>query len=297
MHVSRKINCAIVNFSCEALDTKQSVMSLSFDKIDYDIILIGFGVTSSIVSNVLFQRGIGNTSCTFEVSFSPSGGAFGIWGPIYVFSLLTIADQIHLRSTHSKEYDTVVPNICHGFAWLFAALWTPTFTTTVDLKGTKAPSPMALAVSAVFLCCTASLSTVAVFCSSAWRRSSDGQFRWITGVAFGLLAGWTLLAASLNIAIAYKANDGVDDVLCNLESDDDVQDSYNIFGTINRAYVTPVPFVLATIISLVAVLLPNPIIALPLLWALYFIRPSYFNYIAVMLCVIAEIFAIYRTFL
>lgn len=247
--------------------------------------VVGVGLLLSVVSNSVFGRGIGDVSCTFAPKFSPASGAFAIWGPIYVLSLLSIGEQLHSQARPAVNFDDTAANVSFGLAWMFAALWTPAFTRTG--RNQRA----GLVVAAVCLCLCALSALVAVLSSSAWHHSRRDGLRWITGMAFGLLSGWTLVAAALNVEIAYRANDDKSDAECA-----DSPDGYTIFSPIDPNYATPVPLVLALVVALVAVDLPNPALPIPLIWALFWIRPSYYNYAAVALLLGAEAAAIFRTF-
>lgn len=267
-------------------------MSVPAPDPDMQLTFIGSAVVASVVFNFIFGRGVGDVSCTYPAKFLPSSGAFGIWGPIYVFAILTIAEQMHSRSSNTGNYETPISNVCYALAWALAALWTSAFTLTTKRGGKEVPHPTGLLVAAVFLTLSAASSMVAVFNSTAWNRSSKGSLRWISGVAFGMLSGWLTVAATVNIAIAYNANDNVPDTPCDPEDD-----KYTILDKADPQYETYVPLTLSFAMCLVAVALPNPIVLLPVIWALFWMRPSYLNYISMALMLVVELIALFRTFL
>ena len=183
------------------------------------VVVVGVGILSSVLSNVLFGRGIGDVSCMYTVKYSPSSPAFGIWFPIYVIGLLAVADQINANSSTNGTYDDTASNFLYGFAWMAAAVWTPAFTKTiktdVDNKNTKEnstdsttktkltsdgtntkdmPYPPTLALAAVFLSLTATLSISATIVSNAWSKTLPNGMRPFSGMAYASLAGWTLVA-------------------------------------------------------------------------------------------------------
>jgi len=307
------------------------------------VIVVGLGILSSLASNVLFGVGIGNVSCMYRVKYSPSAPAFQIWLPIYILGLLVVADQLNALSqtTTRHAYSDTASNFFYGFAWLCAAAWTPAFTktiepkadsegrsdkddaksatqalTTINLKQNDAstesiPDPLGLLVAAVFLTLTALLSMLATLTSSAWSISRGGGVRPISGIAIASLAGWTLVAASINVIIAYKANFGVADDMCIKErpmegsgkaEGNDGSDGtfrrpreiYGIFDPPDTLNSTPTPLVLACVAALIAVLLPNPILPLPVVWALIWIRPSGYTYAAVVILMLSLATSIVR---
>lgn len=252
---------------------------------------IGVSIIASVIFNIIFGRGIGDVSCMYPVKFSPANGAFTIWTPIYLFSILTLAEQIHSRSVNSGHYETFLANLCYGLTWAFAALWTSAFTQKIKQGGSEVPNPMGLLLAAVFLCLAAVSSMITVFTSTAWERSGKGSMRWISGVAIGLLSGWVVVAAAINVAIAYKVFNAKDE---DTETPCDTNDDkYTILSQVNSDYATFVPLALSIAMCMVCMALifsqrPNPIILIPLMWALFWMRPSIPNYFAAGLVMIVE---------
>lgn len=307
------------------------------------VIVVGLGILSSLASNVLFGVGIGNVSRMYRVKYSPSAPAFYIWFPVYILGLLVVADQLNALSqtTTRHAYSDTTSNFFYGFAWLCAAAWTPAFTKTIEPKADcegrsdkddaksatqalttislkqndesaeRIPDPLGLLVAAVFLTLTALLSMLATLTSSAWSISRGGGVRPISGVAIASLAGWTLVAASINVIIAYKANFGAADDMCikemsvdnsgkntNTDSEGGTSERpkpiYSILDPLDTLDVTPTPLALACLAALVAVLLPNPILPLPVLWALIWIKPSGYTYAAVVILMLSLATSIVR---
>jgi len=216
-------------------------------------------VVASIASNGAFGRGIGDVSCKYTQRFSPSNEAFGIWLPIY---LLTLAPMLLAFQSNAPA----LSNLSYAFAWLSASLWTPAFTTQTR---------QGLTWAAVFLALTATFALAAVFSSRLWNGVKENPLQAATASAYAGLAGWTTVAAALNVGIAYQANDDLPDV-CKRDN----QGTYTIFGAIDPAYQTPVPLILACVVSLASTLLPDPALPIPLVWAIFWVHPSYMNYAA-----------------
>ena len=170
--------------------------------------------------------------------------------------------------THAFASEPTPPaaaNVLYGAAWLSAAFWTPAFSKN---------SAASLVVAAAFLVTIAACSLAATLYASFWRLSGHEARRWVSGSAFSLLAGWTAVAAVLNAAIAAKASEpSGSGAVCERGNQD-----YTILDATERAYSTPVPFVVGVAVSAAAVALPDPVLPVPVAWAVFFMRPSYWNY-------------------
>lgn len=254
-------------------------------------LFVGVGIVVSVLSNSAFSRGIGDVSCQYETRFSPSSTAFAIWGPIYLFCTFSVLEQVRWREVESSTYNETVSNIAHGLAWMFAALWTPAFTTTVLKDDRLVPQRPTIFLAAAFLVLTAVSSLVAVIASSSWKVQNT---KWVTGVGISLLSGWTLLAAAINVAIAYKVFTDKQATSCDTDIED--EEDYTIFSALDPKYFTSIPLLLSTLPMVVAIFFRNPVVLLPSLWAIIFMRPSFYNYFAVILLIVAEIIALIRTF-
>tara|TARA_B110001450_G_scaffold222563_1_gene219193 strand:- start:72 stop:836 length:765 start_codon:yes stop_codon:yes gene_type:complete len=219
-----------------------------------NLLTVGAQITLSLVSNAVFG-GIGGVSCRYTQRFSPSREAFGIWLPIYILSYLIFFEQLTV-DVH------LVPNVFYGLSWLFASFWTPAFTTN---------TPRGILCAAVFLVLSSLCSLTAVMVGRLWFTSS-----WVTASAFSLLAGWTLVAASLNVGIAYSANDNKPDPECS----DYTEPSYTIMGPIDAQYETIVPLTLAVVIAPISFFLSDPVLPVPIWWALLWNRAHKYNYVA-----------------
>jgi hypothetical protein len=244
------------------------------------IALVAYCVVISLVSNGVFGRGIGNASCSYTQRFSPSGPAFGIWLPIYILSGLLILEQSMYGQTELDNIENgrimVVQNAFYSVSWLCAAGWTPAFT---------AGTATGMLIAAILLCLTAAFALAAVFSEGRWSWSS-----WVTAAAYSSLAGWTTVAAAINVSIAYQANYGKSNESCSRYPND-----YNIFSPIEAKYETVVPLILAVTVSVVAASLSEPVLGMPVAWAIYFMRPSYYNYAAFVISLIGVVVALART--
>lgn len=228
--------------------------------------LVVLCLVGSIVSNSIYGRSIGDTSCQFLTKFSPSSGAFGIWIAIYSLSVAMVGEQLYSFYTNNVPPVRLETNVLHASAWACAALWTPLF-------ASQRTAGIVAAAFALFACFA--LSASAVFFEAVWRTTSYEPRRWITGAALAMLAGWTAVAAPLNAAIASKA----------LRSDESLNcasypQAYTILDALDSTASTPVPLLLSLGGLAAATLLPDVFLPVPIIWAVFFMRPSTLNYVA-----------------
>lgn len=232
------------------------------------VVAVGVCVVSSIFSNAAAGRGIGDTSCRYQLRFSPSNGAFGIWLIIYTLAFATVVYQAYELSNGVK----VVPlesNVLYAASWLGATFWTPSFTTG-NLTG--------IIFAALFLVITALTSTISSGISGLWRPGVSALHQWVAGAAISFLAGWTTVAAALNMGIAIKAANSTDGA-CVPRGDS----NYGIFSEIDPSKVTVVPFLLSAYAALYCVVAPDPAFAFPVIWAVAHMHPHIWVYLSVLL--------------
>lgn len=245
------------------------------------VVAVGVAIVASILSNAAAGRGIGDTSCRYELNYSPSNGAFGIWSVIYTFAFATVVFQ----AVSVSEGDRVVPlesNVLYAVAWLGATAWVPAFTSG-NLTG--------IIFAAIFLVITAITATASSVLAALWRPGVSLSSQWVCGAAMSLLAGWTTVAAALNVGIAVKAANSTDDA-CVTRADN----NYGIFSQPDPSKVTIVPFLLAVGASVFASVVPDPLFALPVIWAIAFMHGSLWNYFAVVLLVFACVVGFVRAY-
>lgn len=236
--------------------------------------LVAYCVVVSLVSNGVFGRRIGDVSCDYKQRFSPSGPAFVIWLPIYTLSGLLLVEQLQRNGTKEEQL-LIFQNAFYSMSWLCAAGWTPAFT-----SGTGT----GMVLAAIFLCMTAAFALAAVFTENRWAWPS-----FVTAAAYSSLAGWTTVAAAINVVIAYQINYGTPNDSCSKYPND-----YNILSTIEAKYETVVPLILAVAVAAVSVALSEPVLCVPVAWAIYFMRPSYYNYSAFAIGLLGVLGAIAR---
>lgn len=243
------------------------------------VVFVGFCIAMSIGSNALLGRGIGDTSCKYSPLYTPYRSAFGIWGPIYIMAAATVVEQATYPG--NAPVAPTVSNMFYACAWLLASAWTPLF---------GAQQVPYLVAAAVTLCGVEGCAFIAVMTSTMWRSSSHEPSKWITGTAFSLLAGWTFVAASLNLAISLRAIRGETDS-CN-----DRKEYYSILTAIDSQYSTPIPLMLSVAAVAAAVALPDPVLPVPVAVAVFWMRASYYNYAAFFLLGLSSALALCRAY-
>jgi hypothetical protein len=227
-------------------------------------LLLGLAATVilSVVSNGLYGRGIGDVSCKYRLDFSPSAPAFGIWALIYGGAVATATVQLTSSSSTTPVFAKKDSITLYALAWLFAALWTPVFTRQTGLM---------LILAAALLCATAALSLSAAIIENGWEDPLETPLKpWLISAPISLLAGWTTVASALSIGIAYKAND----------NDPDVCEFYprnmNILtSTANPGRIELAPLLIALVVGAIALRVSDPILPMPVAWAIFFTYPNY----------------------
>jgi hypothetical protein len=232
-----------------------------------ELLGLSAAIVGSAISNGLFGRGIGNVSCKYRLDFSPSGEAFGIWGLIYAAAITTTTVQLTSSPTESPMFASQTAINLYSLAWLFAAMWTPVFT---------AQTGMMLIAAAVLLCATAAMSLSAAIVENGWQDPLETPLKpWLVSAPFSLLAGWTTVASVLSIGIAYKANDNEPDVCEYYPRNINI-----LMSAADNTRFELAPMLVAAAVGAIAVWLPDPILPLPVAWAVFFSYPNYGSWAA-----------------
>jgi len=248
------------------------------------VVVVLISIILSIISGWVFGRGIGDVSCTYHLNYSPATRAFGIWSVIYLLGFTTVLAQLISYMRLNNMFAAKEANLLYALAWFCATLWTPIF--VADKKWTHI-------LASVTLCACASCALAATVVENAWQHDVDERRRWFIAAPFSMLAGWTMTAAAVAVGIAYEANDNRPDDNCKTE-----RSGYNILYTpVDVEDYSFAPLVLALVVAIVAVWLPDPVLPLPVIWAIYHMVPSYPNWIGFVLLCAASVFATGRVYL
>lgn len=223
---------------------------------------------ASVLANWVWGRMIGDVACSWRLSYSPAGPAFGIWLVIYPWMFASVLFQFLVNMDEDRWYcPEFGVNVLIAVSWLACSLWI-WFFSLADSKNVKD----GLGWAAAMLMIAAGCALTAI----SWERSwwFGNHVRILTvGVPYSLFAGWLVLAASLSIGtfIASQTRDA--DESC----------SYD--GTDLREIRAPgveawVPVVLAFIGLCFSLGLSDPIVSVSVLWGLSWARANVPTWIA-----------------
>ena len=226
----------------------------------------------SVFSNWRYGRNIGEVSCTYELSYSPSRQAFGIWALIYAACALTVAGQYIAYAAGSPVFASDYGNAFYALAWLCATCWTPTFTTN---------TPLSHVCAAALLCLCATCALAAAAIENAWHPCGTWPRRLLISTPFALLGGWTLAAAALSIGIAGRVLDARPDTPC-AELDSPTYRNGLSLLSLPSTWTHPahwLPVTLATSVAATCAYAREPIVPLPLAWAIFWMPPNVPNFL------------------
>ena len=221
----------------------------------------------SMVSSAIWSRNVGETSCGWRTDYSPDGRAFSIWGVIYVGTLVSVFLQV---------FGVLVfhwwVNLLWGLTWVCCAVWVPAF---------DAEYPSALRTAALVITLSSGFSLAGVWYARMWEAESGGERGRQVAVGWPLviLAAWLLTATSINWGIAWKASRPGSAASCvrvEPKRRDESDNGYRYRRRVayREAYakaparVSVVPALLAAVVGGLSIIIPEPLLVLPLLWAI-----------------------------
>jgi hypothetical protein len=233
------------------------------------------GFVWGIVMNV--GRRIGDISCAWRLSYSPAGPAFGIWGVIYLWTFASIVLQLahgYLAPTYIGEPQS---NYLIGGAWALVGVWGRVFGVGADED-----KPGTIGVAASVLAAATLLAVTAVAVEQSWRSGNVAKIVGV-GVPYALFAGWLAVATVLNASIAYVAATTAPDTRCTRGR---YKDRLLTEPIESSAWSRYVPLSVAVAVSIVAFLMPDPVLVVPVLWGIYNMRRTLQNWVAMEVLVV-----------
>lgn len=223
-------------------------------------IVLLLGCASSVLANWVWGSMIGDVSCAWQLSYSPMGPAFGIWAVIYFWTFASVLFQLLSNMDLERwAYAEFGSNVLMFVAWVACSLWVRFFS-LADSKNIKD----GLGWAAICLVLAAVCALSAVVWEHSWRFGDTTRVLTI-GVPFSLYTGWLLLAASLSVGIFLASRSRPPD-----ECDEDRE----LKVVIAEGGEKWVPAILAASVAAFALGLPDPILPVPVLWGLYWVRRS-----------------------
>ena len=205
---------------------------------------------------------IGLGACSYRLPYSPYGPAFSIWSLIYLWSDVGCFVQF----LPGDEY-TGLPevNLCAALCWSLCALWITLFNPLYRAG--------IVASGVVITCAAAAGTTAAALDQEAWNT-----LKWeailTTAIPNSLLGGWLLAASSLGLGSAYLAATG-QEPQCEYIPRAERRQRNRIGDPYAESVRAPslVPVVLALAVAILGGALPNPVLPLPLSWAIWWMGP------------------------
>lgn len=254
----------------------------------------------SLTSSAIWSRNVGETSCGWRVDYSPDGRAFGIWAVIYLWSLGSAIAQCTTLVSVLDWWTSA----SWSLTWVFCALWVPLF--DAEYLGALRSALVQISLAAVF-------ATVGAWDSRMWIADTPAQLaeQLAVGAPLTLLAGWLLAASSINVGIVWKAGrpDAVRTCITvpRSASKSETEAEYRSRRRViyreqyakSPAVVSPVPLVLSAGVGGLALLIRDPLLPVPLMWAIVNLKafPNVVYMCSLLMCACGSAAAAVRVFM
>jgi len=246
-------------------------------------VLLLFGLGVSVLGNSVWGGTIGNVSCRYRLSYSPYNEAFGIWLVIYPWFFACVFFQFFYRFDPIKFYVAKFSsNLCMCVSWASSGAWTFFFGTG------DSPNPeIGLGMATFFLLLAATTAMSAVFIEQGFRVDSTITQIFTVSIPFSLYAGWLIVAASINVGIfitIQRTNDTDTIGLCERSPTNPSQpDIPNPRSWIDAS----LPLVLATAVSVVSVSQSDPVLLVPIVWAIALMKRDTIKIVSICLAALS----------
>jgi len=236
-------------------------------------LLLGLGVT--VLLSVVFRRSYGDIACAWRVSYAPYSTAFAIWPLIFVAMMASVAYQLMtawgLDRAHAAQPWN---NMLNALAFVLCSAWLLVFSCS-----RRADARLGLVVSSAFLLAVAWCAVGAAVQEATWRTLDPYAILGV-GVPFALFAGWACVAAALGLGVAANALCSAPDYRCF-----EVEEPYNMLVEADKvdhdSTGSWVPLLLSFVVGTGAVLVPDPVLPLPLVWAILHMKRHFKNILAI----------------
>lgn len=235
-------------------------------------------LATSIVCQWASGREIGNVACAWRTSYSPSGAVFAIWSVIYVWTIVSVFMQAIICPMWTAQDCTAEEWNSYLLAWSWAlcGLWIVVFGNPSVGSGGERRTGIVLAA---FVLVSAAVAALGAVCGEAAWRSHRPGFIAHTAVPSSLFAGWLCVAATLNVGVAWRAVRVPPDPQC--LRDRGMYTTRVAADPIDRhSAASWVPLGISVVISIAAILVPDPILPVPPFVAILFMKGHLKNWLA-----------------
>ena len=199
----------------------------------------------------------------FPTKITPAGFAFSIWGVIYALVLISILWMLF------KHKDRRMSEVIHEVGWWFNLSCLANIVWTITFSYLKLPlSTLLIAILLI------SLTMILMRLSKLHVKAKS-----IFPLAFGMYAGWVMIATVVNIAASL------------------VQVGWNGFGLSETLWASIILVVALAIVFFVTYRTTNVIIPLPVAWAYFAIfkeQGSEIAFMGIFILIAISIYQLYR---
>lgn len=248
------------------------------------------GISLSVCANYSFGSQIGDVACRWRVSYSPSGRAFGIWALIYTWNLVSCVYQLSNALCECTYASLPWTNLLIAGAWGFCGLWVCIFG---DIKNRLNPQ-LGLVVSTLVIVAATMLAVGAAMLERGWQQPRADRIL-LVQIPVSLFAGWLLAATSISFGTTVLSLSTEPSLRCSRRAS---------YWTFNRetyedssSCASFVPITLAVAVSMLAMIIPDPVLPIPLVWAIVNMRGHVKNWAAILLLLAVSGFVFVRWWL
>jgi len=228
----------------------------------------------SYVSTRVWNRLIGEMACRWRVAYAPDNRVYAIWVVLYTATAIVVVLQwLALAVPHALVVLDWWTNAGWAAAWLLSAVWVVLFDKEEGCN---------FWASALVLLAASASAVAAVASEGAWQTGAAGV---VTAAPLALLAGWLLVAAALNIGTALRSASAPEDCRAYVHGVHKVlwltpeeharrigralvREEAARTGALRSSWERAPLVLLALVVAALAFVAYEPLLPLPLLWAL-----------------------------
>ena len=240
----------------------------------------------------------GGVTCKRRLTYSPDNRAFSIWGLIWLWFVVSNFAQLGGVALGWQDVrPSFVTNALMATSHALCAPWAYFFG--------HADSPhtdRGLFIAAIVLVSAATLAVTAVAEAGVMRGERSSAAVLLVGTPYALYAGWMCVAAALNLGIVAllpwpparhivavaEAGAEAETATKALQECVAHRSSYSIFSAAPPGFESRVPLVIVSVVSVLALAIPSPILPLPALWATFNMYGTVYTRTAFVLAALAS---------